>query len=372
MESKAAVLPTMPVMAIPERLDPAKKAHEQIDRIVYLASLTSKFDEVDPMMDDLRSITASWDGQSALESSQARRLNELEARLKQYLITSDPVRTFTTESLSQQLADHGGKGKTNTALRSAVIILLTSLVAAGSGYLPFIPLSLHNRQYFAIPMLFVAMSIGISWLYLTALKNFKDEVRKAFKIFSIGVIAFGPAFSQYAIIQAFDLTRYPLFQFAGITWLLVLPYFFMYLGIRLYAKQLGVQSWTMKLLIAVAAWAVVVALAAFIPAVAHQDEYVAIFQNTGTYSMPFFALLALILARKIRKVVTPTYARPMMWMYMFFIINFVATTLANIPIPVSPDAGGGFSLYGEMLIFGIPIELLLMMTGYSFKKELSK
>ena len=364
------VLPVQPTVQEVDSSVQTKQDREQIDRITYLSSLVSKFEDVDPMMDVLRSITASWDGSTPLDAVDSRKLQALEQSLKDYLVHKDPLRAFTAESLEQQLSSKKSARRTNTATRSLFVILAASFAAAALAYLPILPLPANERPLLAIPLFFVALHIGISWLYLTALKNFNQDTRKAFVLVVVGVVLFAVAFSHYAAIQAFHLQRYPIFQFAGLTWLVTVPFFCIYLGMRTYAKQLGVQSWALKMPIVVVVLIALVIPMGLIPPVAHQERYVAVFQNTGGIGMPYFALLGVLLVRKIRKVVTPVYARPMMWMYIYLIVNFITSSLANIPY--SPDPNGGFPLYAMMLIFGVPDQLLLLMTGYSFKKELSK
>src|SRR5688572_5668101 len=86
------------------------KNHEQIERITYLASLVSRFEDVDAMLDTLRSVTATWNKSAPLSTENAQKLQDLERDLKNYLITKDQVRAFTAESLEQQLKNRGRSG----------------------------------------------------------------------------------------------------------------------------------------------------------------------------------------------------------------------------------------------------------------------
>ena len=136
----------------------------------------------------------------------------------------------------------------------------------------------------------------------------------------------------------------------------------------MYAKQLGVQSWAMKLPVMAAVWLVLLALSSFMPTADGQNRLIAYFQNSGGIGLPYFALLSAILVSKIRKVVTSVYARPMTWMYVYLIVNVVTSALANLPFGTQ----GGTEILTIMVLYGVPDQFLLMITGYSFKKELSK
>lgn len=374
MESNAAALPTIPVADMNEQIEYAKQRHAQIDRIIYLASLASKPDDIEPMMDDLRVITATWDGKSFLDQSQERRLDVLEVRLKQYLIASDPLRTFTEESLNQQLASHEGRGKLGLASRSLMVILLASAIIPALSYLPFLPLSSQVRAFLAIPLFFVVLHIGISWLYLSALKNFQQDVRRAFQIICVGVVLFGLTFSHYAAISAFGLDKYPLFQEGGLSWLVSMPFMFIFFGLRIYARQAGVKSRLLSLrflLIVTVVYAIAhFLLNSVIKGVNTNPTH--IFLSVGGMLLEFSAALGAILAWKIRKIVASAYARPMTWLFGYLLFSAITGFLSGQSISSGTVDGDGMPFYLLMALAGTPVQLVLMWTGYVFKRELSR
>ena len=90
-----------------EQTNLAPKLPDQIliERITYLASLVSNLQAVDSKLDTLRVITArvGAGNQISLGESERSQLLVLENDLKNYLVTSDPVRSFTAEKLQRRL-----------------------------------------------------------------------------------------------------------------------------------------------------------------------------------------------------------------------------------------------------------------------------
>ncbi len=377
MNTAAATLP----QALPQDTNTAKikQDRDQIERVTYLASLASNYQAIDAMMDALRSVTADWDGTSPLSSAQTDRLRDLEGRLTQYLITKDPVRTFTADSLAKQLDAHAGRHPLRSVRLSLLGVVGSSLLAAGAPFL--VPsFSREESALLGIPLFFVVLHIGISWLYLSALKNFQEEVRRAFQLICVGVILFGAVFSHYAAISAFHLESQPLFKDAGITWIVALPFIFFFFGLRLYAKQVQVKTRLLSpwfVLVVVIAGAALSIGESLLSSPTSSITPLEGFLVIGGRMIDVFAAIGSIMAWKIRKVVAPAYARPMTWMFAYLFLSFVASMLSGILFisgSFEGESGATESMpfYLFMALAGLPVQLLLMWTGYVFKREVSK
>lgn len=350
-------------------------AEKLVDRIIYLASLASKRDDVDPMLETLREVTSTWDRTQSITGEKHAQLEELEQKLKQYLINDDPVRAFNSESLAKRLADQvAGTTDTNSDsnVRSFWFVLGGSVLAAAIGFVaPPQPFSLSNLTLFSIPLFFTALHIGISWFYLTALRNFKSEVRRAFVVICIGILLFAVAFSHYALISAFGLTEHPLLRYGGVTWLVSAPLITIFYGLVLYARQVGVKSsllrWPVVLGIFVASTVVVVVL----PHAPVTDEFLFDFWTTGAVMVLVFGTLGFWLSRKVAKVLTTAYAIPMRWLSRYMFVLGPTTIGACAAIFVIGELHGT-ALFVVIAACGVLPQPLLLYTGYSFKKETSK
>lgn len=74
-----------------------------VDVITYLASLVSKPTEVDPILDELRVITAAQS--TATNKNTTERLMGIYAKLEDYLINHERLRAYTRETLRAQLQE---------------------------------------------------------------------------------------------------------------------------------------------------------------------------------------------------------------------------------------------------------------------------
>ncbi len=350
-----------------------KEVQKLINQIMYLSSLASSRQEVEPMLDTLREITARWKSDETMPAADQAELLVLEKRVKKYLVTQDPLRSFSLESLEKRVGGEAGARSLDKNRRSFITVLALSLAAAAVGF--FVPpnsLSVSNLILFSIPLFFVVLHIGIAWFYLTSLKNFNQEVRRAFVVICIGILTFALTFSHYAIISAFELNRYLALQYGGVTWLVAAPAIFIFAGLVMYARAIGITS---KLMSPLVVAGVAVAAAAIIVVLPHADvtsELYFDFWNIGSAMLLVFGFMGFIIARKISRAVTAAYANPMKWLYRYlFLIGGPTTGLAILASFMVGELQGN-ALYTVIAVCGITPQILLLYTGYSFKKETSK
>jgi hypothetical protein len=86
-----------------ESVTSAKDLHDSdyLDSITGIASLASRPEDIDPILDEMRKITASLEPGTSLRPDDKKALVNVYTQVEQYLIRNDPLRNFTIEELRQ-------------------------------------------------------------------------------------------------------------------------------------------------------------------------------------------------------------------------------------------------------------------------------
>ncbi len=342
----------------------------QVDRIVYLASLASDKNSIDPMLDTLRIITSKHQNEYVPTESDAVALRSLESELKDFLINNDPLRSFTHDSLETRLQTN--VGQVTVALRNQHafwFILLASFITLVIAFMALpATLSLQSRAVLAIPPYLTVITIGVTWFYLSSLKNFKQGLRQAFVLLSMSWIAMSVVQLHYALILGFNLLHYPLFKFAGLTILVSSWMFFAYLGLRKYAGLLSLNSrlTSFKWVGGMALALVFVVLLAPHPR-SIPDEAFFRFAMACVAPTIVFGVFASLLAHKIRGYVTPAYSKSMTvlaWYLSIVTVNCIIgiTMLFFIGVLSAP-------VLAIIVSTGAIPQIISLYTGYLFKKN---
>lgn len=340
-----------------------------IDRIIYLGSLASQRSDIDPMMEPLREITANWQDTEALSAEDRATLQQLESQLKTYLVKQDPIRAFTPDSLELRL--HEQALHKTTTKRAMGVVLMLSVLAAGIGFAIPWPLSFNDRLLLMTPLFFLVLHIGIAWLYLTALKNFKPDMQRAFVYVCIGIIVLSIGFSHYVVIQLLGVGAHPVLKYGGITWLIGVPFIFIFLGLSIYGRLLKVKSRLLQWPVSLGIVGLLSLLLVVAPHAPVEDEFLFDFWMLGASMVTIFGLMSSVLAKKITDATTIAYAKSMHWLYYYMLVLGLGSILALASLFV---LGGlhGIALSLVIAICGIPPQLVLLYTGYLFKRETSK
>ncbi|HEU5187295.1 MAG TPA: hypothetical protein VFT87_02205, partial [Candidatus Saccharimonadales bacterium] len=216
-----------------------------VDRVVYLASLVSDPDAIEPMIDTIRSATASMntDPTATLSGDARTKLLQVEGQLTTYLTTQDPVRSFSRDSLQQKVQTHFKHQNPVAHSRSVTLgmvalIFLVAFVAYGIG-LAIIPGEMNARFSLAVPLFMTTLNVGIAWLFWSARTELAVSARRATGALAIGLLFSAAASGQYPIFSALpQLSNQPAFLYGGI----LAPFTFMYIlyfsWFYLYARQL--------------------------------------------------------------------------------------------------------------------------------------
>ena len=152
-----------------------------VDTVVYLASLTSQTEEIDPMLDSLRYITARWTQSEPLPVEDRAELRQLVVELKDYLINRDPLRAFSKQSLDARLQANLHSDLPEPASSRPIgfaTVIVASCGVALAAFITPLTLSIRLRSLIAVPAFLLVSIIGTVWFYLSSLANFRVEFKR--------------------------------------------------------------------------------------------------------------------------------------------------------------------------------------------------
>jgi hypothetical protein len=350
------------------------KAIEQdrilIDRITYLASLTSESKVIDPMLDPLRQITARWDRQAPLEKADRMHLIALQRQLKDFLITEDPLRSFTAEDLEDRIRLRETK---ESRFNTYIIACVASFVFAGLVYLiPDRHLNLQYKTLIAACLQMLIAQIITVWFYMSNLNNFKQEFRRAFVYISFGILPLGVFFAQIGLVQVLGIGDATPFQYADMSYLATLAFVIMYIGFRKYALLLNIKNKASSLVTVVLLSVVAVLVAIFVP---HPSKpHSLLFFSISVASIMLIVLLAIInaiLINKIMRTVTSAYRRPLRTVSIYMYASMFGAAVADAALYMLGELSAG-NLTIVILVAAIPQQLLLLYSGYQFQKYIGR
>jgi hypothetical protein len=169
----------------------------------------------------------------------------------------------------------------STASKLRVIIVSIIVLALGTGALFWLivppPANLEPGSFyspFGAPTTLVdaTLAIGGGLLFLRALRNFKVELKPAWRLVAVAQMSLGVLTLLFPYVEYYDL-------WSNIWWNMstYLPFLigsvFMYLGIRRFYKILGLKSWVTRIwivaLIVLAAWGI----HALVPHIVTWDQF---------------------------------------------------------------------------------------------------
>lgn len=210
-----------------------------IERIVYLASLVSEPHSVQSTLDKLRTITAN-SAQSSPEGTKA--LRSIEAELEDYLIHKEQLRSFTPESLQQNIERHFATNNPAMTIRRSVVKQIAMTVAACVG----ITISLSGLQILQGQVIFAffifALFVGLAWLLQSYKKELVSQLHGSLNYLIMATAGNGLFALNFPVIAANDyLNHLPLLQHGGFLVGAIPVYALFYLAFYSYATHVGTQ-----------------------------------------------------------------------------------------------------------------------------------
>jgi hypothetical protein len=218
----------------------------EIEKTIYLASLVSDPVVVDPLLDEIRFITARG-ADTLLTTSERATISKTQEQLKEYLVTKERVGSFTKESLQQKLTKHFSRTYKDTErmLRRqlAAVLILPFLIAT----IVFLTLSFEQdlQLVSAIPALLASQYIGLLWFFWSGRKALVTALQKSLSLILTALVilvAGGIIFVLLAFLP--DIAGQPIFLYSGPLPVYIFGFYLLYLGADVYAKQVGISKST--------------------------------------------------------------------------------------------------------------------------------
>jgi hypothetical protein len=356
-------------MELQQSTQPRRTDKELIDTITYLASLVSEIKAIDADLDTLRTITSKTDIRVGLSTEERVALERVIAKIKDYLVHRDPLRDFTEASLEERLQAIGRTDRPNSTQFGYGVAALISFACS----LPVIfvspSLSPWGRLFLAAPIFILATALFNCWFYLSSLQNFKLELRRVFMYFCIGSIVLGVQFIHFISITLLHQEQESLYRYGGLTIFASIALMAIYIGLRKYARILSIQTRFTSAGLFLAVQTVATAMAIAVPFLLAAPEKI-------HYGFSIFSLFTLIVSaafgvgtsHAIMRSVTAAYASSMRWLFLFTISACVGPLIYVTTIMVRGELSGS-ALGAALAVCALPPMLLLMYSGYSFKKE---
>lgn len=346
-----------------------------VDRIMYLVSLVSDPVAVDPMLDILRRVTAHTELGSPLSAGDRQQLAALEAKLKDYLIHNDPVRSFTADSLEQNLRKYfaGSQARGFSVKRQFGTVIGLTLLCYGIAVAALGSTSPRKALLTMSPVALTVLNFGIAWFFWSARKDYAHEIRAMYGYFSAGVIIRSLALVQFPILLvAPHLQRLLAFHYVGFLPPFILMSLTFYAGMVLYARQLKLKTIFMSV------WSVLgggLVLSVIIFLLSH-PVYAGspVFFNISLASFllsAFFSVPAAVLAFTVARRITPRYAQSVRLLGASQIMFAVGCLCFSSVLLVVSGAPTRLEVGLTALSFVVP-EVLLLLSAYNAKRTVNE
>jgi len=340
-----------------------------VDQIVYLASLASESQTIDPKLDVLRRITARWDGVSAFDPKSRADLDRLNSELKTYLINDDPLRSFTPETLEARLRRSADEHAQQESYIVPLAICEMLLAMAIAFPLPIENFSAKTLIFVTVTMQFFIMSA--LWFYLSSLKNFKKELRQVFAIFCTGIAFVNLGILQYALLALFQWVDDPLLRYGGRPEFAAIGVLVLCLGAVKYAHILKVPTrrLTFWLIVAHVILLPVAGVLAMVRGVEYPQYLWLSLVTIG--SLMISGTFGTIIITRLLKVMTLSYAKSLSVIRVFMVLAAVVALAFGLGLFIQ----GSYSISAlaiNLTYAGLPTLGTLMVSGYSFKRETSR
>lgn len=342
-----------------------------VDKIVYLSSLAADQKKIDPMLDTLRVVTArqQFGGEMSAEDEEA--LRALYAQLLTYIVKEDPLRNFTLEDLERRV-DKQFVGDTIAQKRRKLRSMLAGLwvfafALYGLSFVVPLDVSPEVRPQLAAPVFLLALHIGMVWFFVSSLRDFKPELKHAYLLISLAVVNSGIAAAQFPLTGALELTALPVFAYGGFVVPFAVSCVLIYLGLRIFARQLDVRSAWLD-------WRVVVPVTVGFVALAVLLPHPAPVANEAFYDLSAGAMAAAIavsfanavLSWRIAARMTDLYRTAMRWFFSLHVVVMIGSLNYVVVLALRGELLGAETLL-TLLPF-IFLELTWLQAGYTFKK----
>jgi hypothetical protein len=344
-----------------------------IDIIVYLASLASEQQAVSMIMDPMRRITATMRPGQAPTPDQEKVLQDVRERVERYLIEDDPFKALTPELIEDRVA-HFCAAPEGIHVPWGILGLL-AFAGLMSTALAVLPTNVQEfqRPTMAVVGLLSGLSLGASWMFFLALPSTRKTLRPALVTLSAGIAYDCLVQLQLPVLIATNNLGSTFAEY-GLYLVFYMPVSLLYfLGLRQFARLLGVPNTWRRIRFVIAACAAFILLIAFVP---HAPNTVPewafrLTMVTNSIQVGFLVLTAQLVLRIISRLTT-AYATTMkyfLWALLCTLVSLLMYMASQVFIGGLQDQSQNNNLLITLTVIpSMAAELLLAWAGYSFRR----
>ncbi len=353
-------------------MDTANNHDKLIDEIILLASLASNRRVIDPILNDVRLITAHIQAGDALSADDQNRLSKVRQRLEDYLVDKDELRTFTRKSIQERIHDQFANGEsghlTPVGLAKRQLKVNLGVVAGVFAVSAAVLLAFSVSQWwlFAASCSVTAMFLSTCWLFLSGYKTFTTSLRQAYAWICAGVVMLGLAAALWLIFTSLlPVYQVPVLRYGANYSLFGLAFIVAYVGLRVFAQTLKVKTRLTSLPVIVPSALLFCAVLAALPHVHTANDQYLPTTMVGVGLISFFGLVIAILARQVSVVVTDMYARALRWFGYGYGLSASIGAVCTVMLLLT---GTGFG--PKLVVIGMLYAMggtLVFVSGYLFR-----
>lgn len=345
---------------------PADKT--MLDAVMFVATLVSKSNEIDTQLDRVRSITAKH-STDQLTKEDDRVLHEVYDYLENYLIKKESLRSFTRDSIRQRLYDYLGNKKNSNLLAPLSIVWSIAIAGALAAFvIPGASLSDVVKQTLAITIFFATINLGAVWMFWTGLKNFKDEIRKAYLPICLGFALSGITLLQIPVVVWMGEDRSIWFQYIASGSILPIAEGLLYIGMRRFAKIGGINSRLLSAKLVIGLCIGFVLLVNIIPRPESgvPDWTMALSLTILATGAVITAVTATITAL-VRRSLSSSYKRPLAWFIIYLLIS-TFSCIQYILLQLNSTVEQPYDPRGIGLLVLVLSAVAALQAGVSFRR----
>ncbi len=217
------------------------------ERIMYLASMASNASAMEDYIRRLKALKNLRAKENALTDDETKVLDGLEDDIKQYLLSSEHLRSFTPETLDQHLYERtDAKRQIRTLKLRITALLLIALLAVVGAYMLTPGISEVRLRVSINTAIATGYMIG-AYLFLTSHRKFSPAHQSAYRTFSIAFLIG----STISLINMTVTVTYngivPWANFWYVTTALYGTFALIYVAARQLARLYGIRSLAMKI-----------------------------------------------------------------------------------------------------------------------------
>lgn len=346
-----------------------------LDAALYLASLVSDREKIEPILGTIETITHKPGFTKALSPEDNATLRLVCWQLATYLVSEEKVRAFTLEDIEHRIEQRFAPATETRKLQISLLAIFVLMALAGFFAIqiePTVPAAHYNRlEYSAllvVPTMFSMLSLGAAWFFYSAMRYFQTNFKLAYAVIVAAVSLLGVAHLQFPVLAYLQSLRGPWVADGAIGLVYVLIHVLLLIGAIIFAHRLDVRSrftsWPILVCLAVLG-SLLMAMVPHSPAVWGElfFDITASSFVTGIVASLAAAVLFYRLARKINEL----YRVPMRWLgHANLLLGLAVAQILFVRLLFGYNSF--WADYGLIFIPHLLASVAFLRAGYTFNK----